>query len=223
MDFWQVLVVVFVANLCALGLMYAAQYRLAYTGKLPWRWSLIPGTCQRFIYIQDFWTMTFGDMLGVPLVFAAFLHTALSSLNLWQWELFAGLSLILALGFCKMCFSKSHKPDMGFPEIGKISWVGIIHLPYFGSGVAAALFDLWFIWTGELQGVPLYVGLAGAAIYAVAFILEIKCGNFDKIKYVSPVYMYSTCRRCMTIFNPGDVVMEGEICGACWLKEKRGK
>ena len=179
---WTILFWVVVANLLWIGVMFAAQQL---DKSLPPRNSLIPGTDQKFLYLQDFWTMTWGDMVGVALSNTVFVHLAVDGrLGMWHWIIFAALVCGLMVQFANMCMGKKHKPDMGFPDIGKISTLGILHLPYYGIGVAAGVFCMWFILTGELRGPVLYVGLAGGAIYVACFVAEIKSGNFDSLKRI---------------------------------------
>lgn len=179
---WTILLVVALVNSVWMVLMFAAQ---EFDKSLPPRHSTIPRTNQRFLYFQDFWTMTWGDGIGVALINTAFAHLAINGcLGVWHWVVFMALVTALAAGFAKMCMSPGHKPDMGFPDIGKISWIGILHLPYFGLGMTAGAFCVWFICTGDLRGPVLYVGLLGAAAYAVFLVLEVKSGNFDPLKRI---------------------------------------
>lgn len=177
---WQILVAVFIANLCWMGAMYALQQ---IDKSLPPRHSLIPGTKQKFLYMQDFHTMFWGDAIGLTLIVNAFVHLAVNGhVALWEWVVLLLIIVADGFGFMKMCLTKDHKPDQGFPEIGKISWHGLSHLPYHGAGVAMSLLSIWHIVSGDLRGPVLYVALAGGAIYIASFIADIKTGNFDPLK-----------------------------------------
>ena len=179
---WLVIGVTVAANLACIALMYLSQ---VLDTSLSSRHSLIPGTRQKFLYMQDFWTMTFGDMLGVSMIAIAFTHLAVNGyIDLWQWIAFVALSIVSAVIFAQMCLSKDHKPDMGFPDIGKISWLGILHLPYFGVGIAISIICIWNLVTGNLRGPVMWIGLAGGMFYIACFIAEIKSGNFDPLKKV---------------------------------------
>jgi predicted small integral membrane protein len=180
---WTILVAVVLVNSLWMVAMFLAQ---ELEPGMPPRRIIIPGTReQKFLYMQDFWTMTYGDFFGVALVNTAFVHLAVNGhLGAWHWVTFVVLVLVFMVGFAKMCLGKNHKPDMGFPEIGKISWIGILHLPYFGSGVVAGAFCIWFIFSGALRGPVLYTSLLGAVMYAVFWVAEIKSGNFDPLKKV---------------------------------------
>lgn len=69
---WTICVVAVLANLAWIALMAVTQFVDIARGKLPPRNSLIPGTRQRFLHMQDFWTMTYGDIVGVSFIWVAF-------------------------------------------------------------------------------------------------------------------------------------------------------
>ncbi len=178
-----VLVVVFVVNLAYMELIRGSQ---ALDTSLPTRRSIIPGTNQKFIYVQDFWTMTWGDGLGASLIATAFVHLVMSGyVDFRQWIVFVAIAGISSLIFLKLCLGKDHKPDYGFPEIGEISTAGILHLPYFGVGIAVSALCVWHILAGNMQDPFMWVGLTGGAIYITCFVADIQSGNFDPLKRIS--------------------------------------
>ena len=127
--------------------------------------------------------MTFGDAIGIPLIINAFVHLVVKDLaNLW-WSL--PIMIVGAGIFAKMCLGKEHKPDYGFPEVGKISLAGMLHLIYFGAGIGATIISLCNLFTGELVGPVLYVALGGGVAYLAFLAPEIMSGNFDPLKRVS--------------------------------------
>ena len=127
--------------------------------------------------------MTWGDTIGVWLMNCSFVHLMVNAcLNVRHWIVFVVLVVAISIGFTKMCLGKDHKPDYGFPQIGKVSIAGLMHSPYLGVGVAASIFCLWFVITGILRGPVLYVWLSGLAFYAICFVAEIRSGNFDPLK-----------------------------------------
>lgn len=176
---WLIFVLVMVTNIACISVMLLAQ---AVDKNLPARHSIIKGTNQKFLHIQDFYTMTYGDLIGVPLIVVAFVHLAVQDItNLW-WGL--PIVLVSGLGFLKMCLGKNHKPDYGFPDIGKVSFAGILHLFYFGAGIGASAMCVWNLIAGDLRGPVMWVALAGGAFYFACFILEVRSGNFDPLKRV---------------------------------------
>ena len=179
---WMILAVVFAVNLAYIGVMHLAQ---VLDKSLPRRHSIISGTHQKFLYMPDFWTTTYGDMFGVSLITNAFVHLAVSGhIDYWQWIAFVVIAIASALIFVVMCFGKEHKPDAVFPNIGKISWNGIMHLPYFGTGIAVTIMCIWHLFTGNLRGLVMWIGLAGGALYIACYITDIKSGNFDTLKKI---------------------------------------
>lgn len=179
-------VVAIVLNLAWVVIMMLGQKFDQGFWPLPARGSIIPGTNQRFIYAQDFWVMTWGDMLALSLVAVAFGQlAAMGAISLNQYCVLVIIASIDAVLFAKMCLASSHKPDQGYPKPGQISFNGLLHLPYHGLFVGISVVTLYhLLWTGMLRGIPMWIGLAGAAIYIAAFIADIKAGNFDPIKRI---------------------------------------
>jgi len=177
---WTVLLVVFAANAGYMAFMYFLQ---AVDWSLPPRHSVIPGTAQKFIYMQDFHTCSWGDFFAIPLIANAFVLLAMGG-YFREWLVFSIIVVADGAGFWKMCLGKDHKPDQGYPKAGKISWNGFSHLPYHGVGVAMSLFTIWHAFAGELRGPVLYLALAGGVIYIASFITDIKSGNFDPLKRI---------------------------------------
>ncbi len=179
---WTIFVLVaVVANPVCMMIMYLGQQM---DRSLPPRRSLIPGTHQAFIYMEDFHTMLWGDVIAVPLIITGFIHVAVQGLPLAEWLILFGIAIVDALGFLLICLGPNHKPDQGFPQAGKVSWNGLLHLPYHGFGVAMSILAIWHACWGELNGVPLHVALVGGAIYIISFIADIRAGNFDPLKRI---------------------------------------
>ncbi len=179
MEFLLILAVVLAINTVGVISILLAQDTDA---NLPVRHSLIPGTNQKFLYIQDFWTMTWGDLYGVPLFVNAFVHLVKREIIYLWWAIPIGA--VVTLGFLVMCLGKNHKPDYGFPATGKISLAGKLHLFYFGMGWGAGLVALWSLFvTGDSPlDIIAWVGLAGAGFYLACFGAEFASGNFDQLK-----------------------------------------
>lgn len=189
-DGWLFVAVV-AANFLCMAIMAVAQE----LDHLPPRHSVIPGTNQRFIYMQDFWSMIYGDIIAIPLIANAFMHVAAAGLvSDTEWLVLLVIATVDASGFYLLCVHPNHKPDQGYPEPGKIGWNGIAHLPYHGVGMAMSLLAIFHIFhidgvisvlhifSGDLNGWPLYVGLVGGVIYVAFFILDIRAGNFASLK-----------------------------------------
>ena len=176
---WKIMACVVAFNSLYYVLGFLAQ-TLDYS--LPPRHSTIPGTNQKFLYMQDLWRTGSADLIGVALIYNAFFHLVREGkFNVLHWLVFALLAIMSALIFLSICLNKTHKPDAGFPKPGVISVNGLLHLPYFGVGIAASLMCIWFMAIGDLCGPVLWMGLVGGVTYIFFFIWEMKTGNLDPL------------------------------------------
>lgn len=140
--------------------------------------------------MQDFYTMTWGDLIGLALIFNAFAHLVVAGrVNLW---VAAAIAVAGGLLFMAMCLSGSHKPDYGYPAVGAISLAGYLHLVYFGVGLSAGLMCAWAIVTGDLRGPVMWVAIAGGALYLGTFVLDITSGNFEPLKREANLSQFSS-------------------------------
>lgn len=179
---WMTLAAVVVVNALYVGFMYLLQVA---DKNLPLRHSIIPGTQQKFLYVQDFYSCTWGDLIAIPLVVNAFVWLTMHGfVRSWQWLIFAIIAVADGSGFLMMCLGDVHKPDQGFPEIGKVSWHGLSHLPYHGVGVAMSVLVIWHTINGNLRGPVMYVALLGGVLYLVTFAADVVSGNFDPLKRI---------------------------------------
>lgn len=178
---WMALIVACVVNWTWIAIMYGAQQCDL---NMPARHSIIPGTRQRFIHMQDFWTCSWGDCLPLCLILNAFVTLAMADkITVWQWLSLGIMSVILGIGFLVMCLGKDHKPDQGYPAPGKVSLHGYLHLPHFGVSVSMVVLTVWHIIIGNFRGGPvLYLFIVGAVLWAITFVLDVKSGNFDPLK-----------------------------------------
>ena len=173
---WTFYTIAVAGNLFWIMLMFLAEF---FDKTLPEQNSIIPNTNQKFLYMKDFWTFSWGDPVGVSLIWAAFLHIVIYRFEIRHWLVFCVLSVFFMIGFAAACLAKDHRPNMRYPDTGKISWNGILHLPYFGLGAAASIFCIWLI---AFPGVVLLLFLFGVAFYLVCFYLEIQSGNLEPLR-----------------------------------------
>jgi hypothetical protein len=176
--FWAVLVI----NACYIGFMHLLQ---TIDKSLPPRHSLIPGTNQKFLYMEDFYVLMAGDLFGLPLVMNAFLHLVLGGyIKFTELIVLAVIAVLAGIFFALMCLGEKHKPDMGYPKIGKISPHGVSHLPYFGVYVAASASCLWHMYCGEIGNQIIGIAFFGVGIYVSCFYGDIKAGHFEPLKLI---------------------------------------
>lgn len=180
--FWMA-ALAFVSNSLYLGLLYAIQ-EFGEPINFPVRFSRIQGTSQKFLYLQDFHTTTWGDAIGIPLMLVAFIWLSANVFVWWSYLLIAFTSALVAILFARSNLVAQHKPDIGFPATGKISRTGAVHLPYLGFNVTANLVALFFLAIGFLPTEIMLMWISGLAVYGLSFVFDIKTGNFDPINKV---------------------------------------
>ncbi len=178
---WAIFGLVVLGNFAWVGVMFLAQ---ELDKSLPPRRSLIPGTRQPFLYMWDWYTILYGDTIAVPLIVNAYMHlVAYGHISAVQSTISALLAMILTVVGIVSCLGPNHKPDQGFPEVGRISAHGLIHMPYFGAGwsMGAVALCHW-LFLGHLSGPVLWLGLFGGVLYLFLLAMEFKSGNFDPLK-----------------------------------------
>lgn len=183
----DVLFFVFVLNTFLCLTQYLVEKYEERKGKISPRHSIIPGTEQKFLYWEDFYTQTYGDFLGLIWIVNGFAHLIFKNkLSNWEWIIFLLFSiLMMVVFFWSTAKAEDHKPDWGYPKKGKISLGGLVHLPYFGALSSMALICFINIISGDLEGVVLWTTLIGGLFYVGTFLLDIKSGNFDKLHKLS--------------------------------------
>lgn len=163
---------------------------------LPPRWSTIPGTAQLFLYMQDFHTMTWGDLVGLSMVWSASLAGIGSG---WSASRALTGSIIIVLGaaigltagmlFHQTRLKPDHKPDYGFPQAGKSSAAGLTHSVFFGLsfwvGSTGLIFFIVF-WqeVGRDYSAPLlaWIGVTGLAIWLAAGLADLRAKKFEPLR-----------------------------------------
>lgn len=166
-------------------MIYKTQQAEAHAGKIPARRSIIPGTRQQFLYLQDFRVMVWGDWICLAVTGIAFWYLVLSqNITPLSWVAYIAIAIIDAIAFTLMCLVKTHKPDYGFPEVGKTSIAGYLHSGYHGCNVAGIILSVWHFLIGNLHGWPMWCLFIGGGAYLVAFYLDIRTGNFAKVEYI---------------------------------------
>jgi hypothetical protein len=183
MSLSSLFVLALVLNSLYLGFLYLVQS--AESVLMPCRGCFIPDTRQKFLYLQDFHTTTWGDAIGIPLMLVAFLWLVANEyFSNYSWLTVLFLTTIAMMSFFTTCTGERHKPDVGFPREGKISRTGLAHLPYLGLNVTMNVFVFFGILFGLLPGEISMIWAAGLVIYGLSFCCDIISGNFAPIKKV---------------------------------------
>ncbi|MHB8904050.1 MAG: hypothetical protein ACYC40_03030, partial [Patescibacteria group bacterium] len=126
-----VLFFVIIINTALCFMQYLCQRIDIGRNKIASRHSTIPGTNQRFLHWQDFYMQTYGDLLGLVWLMNGFANLLMSGkIYATDWIIFSVVMIFAISATLKVCLANNHKPDWGYPSIGKISLGGISHLPY---------------------------------------------------------------------------------------------
>jgi hypothetical protein len=179
---WHVFFCAVIINtvLCLMQFMFQTLDRKR--RKIAARNSIIPGTKQRFLYWQDFYTQTYGDFLGLVWVMNGFAHLLINEkMDGPLWIIFMLVFFIAGMVVPIVCLANDHKPDWGFPKIGVISLGGISHLPYFSLNAAMTIICLFHAVTGTLSGILLITTVIGGAVIIIAAIVDLNAGHFDPL------------------------------------------
>lgn len=180
MSVWLIGIVAVLFNWAFWFCMFFVQNWEAKTGRIPPRRKDFP-------YLQDFWTNgPVGDGIGLGLIDAAVAMVLYQQgFNPWVVSAVAAgifFGIPLTIGFYRFATMKNHKPNWGFMEGGKITWGGKTHLLYFAVQSVVAVAGLGLLFTLQVSGIALAVGLAGIAVYAAAVIADVATGRLPAVK-----------------------------------------
>jgi hypothetical protein len=183
---WSVFFVVVLLNTSLCLTQYLVEQSDKKRGKIAPRHSIIPGTNQKILYWEDYYSQTYGDFLGLVWIMNGFAHLLVNGqITAIQWIIFATTSLAAALIFLFINLKPGHRHDWGWPAERKISWGGSSHLPYFGINTGMAIVCVIGMINGQIQGLLLWTTLAGGGIWIISAMMDALTGHFDPLKKVS--------------------------------------
>ncbi|MFA6513716.1 MAG: hypothetical protein WCT50_00295 [Patescibacteria group bacterium] len=179
---WQVFFCVAIVNTTLCLMQFLFQTVDKRRRKISPRHSLIPGTKQKFLYWEDFYTQTYGDFLGLVWVMNGFAHLLINEkIDGPLWIIFIFVLFICSMVVTAVCLASDHKPDWGFPKIGMISLGGASHIPYFSLNAAMIIICLFHAVIGTLSGMLLITTATGVAILMMTAIADVQAGHFDPL------------------------------------------
>jgi len=178
---WTNFVVIAVLNTFLCLMQLVAEKIDKKTGKIAPRHSLIPGTKQKFLYWEDFYTQIYGDLLGLVWIINGF-YSMVPILTNYELLAFGPLSVVSYIIFIVPRLSKDHKPSWGEPEIGKISLGGHVHSFYFSLTLAMAITCVYGMITGKMTGIIFWTTLTGGLVWTISCIADILTGNFSALE-----------------------------------------
>jgi len=170
------------------NLIFCAVIYLVQQGEEEWGAILshgfkIPETNQIFLHWQDFYCQKFGCTIGLSITTGMFTNLIMQlHLSFVIVACFILVFLVDIKIFNHICLGKRHKPDWGYPRIGRISIGGRVHLVYHGLNIAMLGLLVFVMIVGNLNGWPMWLTLISLVIYVITNVIDIKKGHFDQLK-----------------------------------------
>lgn len=132
---------------------------------------------ESFLYLQDWYTGNFGDLLGLSCLVWAFGANRAH----WSGEFFVvaftvGLVVTILLHF----LWKSVRPNSGYPAQGEISLSGRVHLFYALIHITIALSLFFDIFIGAVTTSTLIATVCGVIFYGISLLCDVHGGKFSR-------------------------------------------
>jgi len=166
MILWDIFFIMFLFNSVICIIQFVLQQMDSINGRIPLRHSLAPAG-RKFLYLQDFYTQTYGNLIGGALIVNAFTHLVIRDQILnTEWYLFAFIiALFTYLHLTKNCVERK-------------SYRALIKLIYssFMAGMSVVVFI--HMVNGQIYGILLWITILGGLIYLVSYILDIIAGHY---------------------------------------------
>lgn len=173
---------VFLTNTALCLTQYTVQLIDNLYSRIPDKGTTIPGTEQKFLYWENFFTQTWGDLLFLPLTAVAFtLLIKAGEISITDYTGGIIVGAVVVWIFLRSCTSPKHKPDWGFPKTGKVSPGGWSHIPYLGIYGGLIAVTLSHVDRLNQTGLTLLgVGISG---WLLTWLIDYLSGHFQSIKY----------------------------------------
>jgi len=135
-----------------------------------------------FLYIQDYATTLWGDLLALSFIDMAVGERIAEGFPAWlPVALCFGVGAGIATYFhFKEWMGLYHKPDWAYPWKGKVSAGGKLHTVYFSLQVSVVLMGAWFLVTGSLSLFQALAVLVGGVLYLFAIYCDVKSKRWVK-------------------------------------------
>jgi len=177
---WRLFLLAVGCNSLLVFLQFYVQRLESRCHLIPRRWSIIPGTKQKFLYWQDYYTNTWGDLLGLVWLMNGIFHLlGAGSISIFQLFMALFMAVLITLLCWGYWLGRQHKPDWCFPAINETSMSGRFHLAYFGLMVGLAYLCILSAFFGRLTGAPLYLVVIGSLIWFFTIWLDSRAGHFE--------------------------------------------
>lgn len=131
---------------------------------------------ESFLYIQDWHTGSWGDLIGLSLTSFAFGEVLNSRENCF---FIIAFSLSILITLCLHLIWKKGQPNAGYPFKGKMSYSGKLHLVYSMMHVYMISYLLLMLIFKEVGLQIMIVTGIGVMIYLFSFYFDYKLGKFE--------------------------------------------
>jgi hypothetical protein len=190
--------------------MFIAEMAESMRQRIEQRHTRIPGTeYQTFLYLEDFHTLTWGSFLGVPLILNAFVYLAINGQITFNWWIVFALLVVADLySVHEMCTAKNRRPGWRRAKTGKISFGGLLYMPYRAICLSASMFLMIYALFAEYwQGPAFKLAAVGAVIFLCSVVVDVVAGNFDPLQTEEEAKLI-TPKRLQTIAERMDMPYE---------------
>lgn len=171
------------------AVMFFVQEWESNTGRIPARSPHNPkDPVEGFLYMQDFFTIKWGDTIGISAVDFGVIAVLQ---NVWPLP-FAGILACVLVGVVvtslahRLWMGQLHKPDAGYPAAGVVSIFGRVHLLYFFVQITIGAIGLWLVGLMILGQFPwssvAVVGLGGGFFYLLTWLADMKTRRFARLQ-----------------------------------------
>jgi hypothetical protein len=172
-----------IVNLCLWFLFFSAQEYAGKQGTLPQRKPFgAVSFSNDFLYVQDYFSTFWGDLVGMSLIDAAFVLIFKQLCINPEILMPAFLSAIAATFlFHTSNTHPSHRPNFSYPKWGVMSVSGILHLFYFFLQTTIVSFTGIFLVVKEADRLVIMLFGLGLIFYLGMFLLDVFTGRFKYI------------------------------------------
>lgn len=165
-------------NIVSWFIIFIVQNWESQKGLIPQRkkWD-INDPKKSFLYLQDWFTGTWGDLFGLSFVAWAFG----ASVDVWSGaDAFVALAISLAITYCLHLIWKNGLPNAGYPDRGTISLSGRTHLAYTSVLVFITAYLFLILLMGKVSAPAMLAATFGIMIYMISLIFDYKEGKFSR-------------------------------------------
>ncbi len=139
---------------------------------------------ENFLYTLDFYSVFLGDLVGLSFIdFGMGMIFIENTPSIYVITGAGILSVFVAMILNRDWMGPTHQPSSSYPEAGKISFIGVLHLIYLFIQIGVAAVACYVLIAGTGFSLPKMAILAGAVIYGIAFMADLFSGRYKHLKF----------------------------------------